>query len=620
MSVCRAALVLLCSVLAVTLARRSSPEQEDVQEKINSARCTSRCLSLHMTQLTVAFRHLQVSLISPEVGQPTSHALKKSKDNGRVGLHRDREIKAGIVVKQQDRQGRWKDSRGSKLDPDFGCPAVVSSLKSNHLFTVANSWTTEAIVSSCSTVERNDHVLVWCENHRRCAQCLQPCKELWETRKVHSPKSCEKQTECVTSREFLTSLRSSRQGDCPPPQKATGFAAACVESCSSDQHCPSPRKCCSNGCGHTCQAPANLYKGVPLKPRREMSFAEDSEGRVRLVWVSKFNVSIEPVVYVLQSRWNAGIHPSEDHASPWTTVAMTLSEDAILTDLRSQRWYQFKVAAINSHGSRGFTTPSKHHISSKDPSTPEHPINVRVINQTLDWMGSQPGIKLPERSRGSGVKVSVLLSWEPPGEGDLPVHNYRVTWMPRHAHTAHKHTHTLNAQTHTVHNNMHTHHSHSRTPEQSKKESNSRVTQGAQCEMWLQGLLPATSYFLSVQTVAYWGQKRLKSPRAQIVVNTISHTVAAPHYHDDQLQVKVYWKWPHHGKQKHRGPYILRWRPHTCSTNITSTDRTTTVQGTHHTITGLQFACKYRVAVSTKADRDRGPRLGYNPDLLLHQG
>lgn len=81
---------------------------------------------------------------------------------------------------------------------------------------------------------------------------------------LHIISSCslpQKQTECVTSREFLTSLRSSRQGDCPPPQRATGFAAACVESCSSDQHCPSPRKCCSNGCGHTCQAPANLYKG-----------------------------------------------------------------------------------------------------------------------------------------------------------------------------------------------------------------------------------------------------------------------------------------------------------------------------------------------------------------------
>lgn len=53
-----------------------------------------------------------------------------------------------------------------------------------------------------------------------------------------------------------------------------------------------------------------------------MTFVEDSEGQVKVVWVSKFNVSVEPVVYMLQSRWNVGIHPSEDHASPWTTAAM----------------------------------------------------------------------------------------------------------------------------------------------------------------------------------------------------------------------------------------------------------------------------------------------------------
>lgn len=62
--------------------------------------------------------------------------------------------------------------------------------------------------------------------------------------------------------------------------------------------------------------------GVPLKPRREMNFVENSEGHVKVAWVSKFNVSVEPVVYILQSRWNTGIHPSEDHASPWTIVAM----------------------------------------------------------------------------------------------------------------------------------------------------------------------------------------------------------------------------------------------------------------------------------------------------------
>uniref|UniRef100_A0A3Q3LKJ5 Anosmin 1b n=1 Tax=Labrus bergylta TaxID=56723 RepID=A0A3Q3LKJ5_9LABR len=371
----------------------------------------------------------------------------------------------------------------------------------------------------------------------------------------------QKQTECVTSREFLSSLRLSRQGDCPPPQRATGFAAACVESCSSDQHCPSSRKCCANGCGHTCQAPANLYKGVPLKPRREMSFVEDTEGRVKVVWVSKFNVSVEPIIYMLQSRWNIGIHPSEDHASPWTTIAMTLSEDVVLSDLRPQRWYQFRVAAINSHGSRGFTTPSRHHISSKDPSPPEPPINIRVSNQT-----------------GSGVAVAVLISWEPPREGDLPVHNYRVTWTPRHTQTAHKHTHKLHADTHT---------------------------------MWLQGLLPAASYILSVQTVAYWGQKRLKSPRVQIDFTTISHTgehtkVAAPHYHDDQLQVKVYWKVQelHSAKSKKEdNNYIFRnlffFNFSKLQLNIIFS-----MQGTHHTITGLLFSCKYQISVAIHSDPD----------------
>lgn len=65
-----------------------------------------------------------------------------------------------------------------------------------------------------------------------------------------------------------------------------------------------------------------VHAGVPLKPRREMSFVEDSDGQVKVLWVSKFNVSMEPVIYMVQSRWNVGIHPSEDHASAWTTVAM----------------------------------------------------------------------------------------------------------------------------------------------------------------------------------------------------------------------------------------------------------------------------------------------------------
>uniref|UniRef100_A0A3P8RR42 WAP domain-containing protein n=1 Tax=Amphiprion percula TaxID=161767 RepID=A0A3P8RR42_AMPPE len=43
--------------------------------------------------------------------------------------------------------------------------------------------------------------------------------------------------------------RPSRQiGVCPPPDRASGFAAACVESCDQDRECSGQKKCCSNGC------------------------------------------------------------------------------------------------------------------------------------------------------------------------------------------------------------------------------------------------------------------------------------------------------------------------------------------------------------------------------------
>lgn len=61
--------------------------------------------------------------------------------------------------------------------------------------------------------------------------------------------------------------------------------------------------------------------GVPLKPRKELRFTELKSGQLEIKWSSKFNVSIEPVIYVVQRRWNYGIHPSEDDATHWQTVA-----------------------------------------------------------------------------------------------------------------------------------------------------------------------------------------------------------------------------------------------------------------------------------------------------------
>lgn len=64
-----------------------------------------------------------------------------------------------------------------------------------------------------------------------------------------------------------------------------------------------------------------LLSGVPLKPRKELVFLEQLSGQLEIRWSSKFNISVEPVLYVVQRRWNYGIHPSEDDATEWETVA-----------------------------------------------------------------------------------------------------------------------------------------------------------------------------------------------------------------------------------------------------------------------------------------------------------
>ncbi|XP_045146620.1 anosmin-1 [Echinops telfairi] len=183
----------------------------------------------------------------------------------------------------------------------------------------------------------------------------------------------KKNYECLTSCGFLKYILAVKQGDCPAPEKASGFAAACVESCEADGECAGVKKCCPNGCGHTCQVPRTLYKGVPLKPRKELRFTELPSGQLEVRWSSKFNISIDPVIHVVQRRWNYGIHPSEDEATQWETVAQ---------------------------------------VSAAGPTAPPTPANLRLANCTVNGDGS----------------VNVAVEWDLPEDADIPVHHYKVFW------------------------------------------------------------------------------------------------------------------------------------------------------------------------------------------------
>ncbi|XP_058391380.1 anosmin-1 isoform X1 [Diceros bicornis minor] len=434
---------------------------------------------------------------------------------------------------------------------------------------------------------QNNGSLVWCQNHKQCSKCLEPCKESWDLQKQQCQSFCEplfpkKNYECLTSCEFLKYILSVRQGDCPAPEKASGFAAACVESCEVDNECSGVKKCCSNGCGHTCQVPKTLYKGVPLKPRKELRFTELQSGQLEIKWSSKFNISIEPVIYVVQRRWNYGIHPSEDDATHWQTVAQTTDERVQLTDIRPSRWYQFRVAAVNVHGTRGFTAPSKHFRSSKDPSAPPAPTNLRLANSTINNDGS----------------VTVALVWDLPEEPDIPVHHYKVFWSW-----------TVSSK--------------SLVPTKKKRR---KTADGSQNSVILERLQPDCDYSVELQAITYWGQTRLKSAKVSLHFTSTHATsnkeqlgktkknvmqiqppfqrrrptrlleIGAPFYQDNQLQVKVYWK---KTEDPSVNQYHVQWFPEVCAHNQTTGLETSSgmTRENYIILQDLSFSCKYKVTV-----------------------
>ncbi|KAJ8352629.1 hypothetical protein SKAU_G00241050 [Synaphobranchus kaupii] len=436
-------------------------------------------------------------------------------------------------------------------------------------------------ISTLFKHSQNNGSLVWCQNHKHCSKCLEPCKSSWDPKENQCRNLCEslfpkKHYECMTSCEFRRSVERLKQGECPAPRKASGFAAACVQSCDGDGECSSVRKCCFNGCGYTCQLPKNLYKGVPLKPRKELGFTELQSGRLEIRWSSKFNISAEPVLYVVQQRWNYGLQPSEDHATAWQTVAQTTEERVQLADIRANRWHQFRVAAVNVHGTRGFTAPSKHFRSSKDPSAPPTPSILRVSDMTFSAEGT----------------VSARLNWNLPEEPDVPVHHFKVFWTVSDRSVV------------------------------SAKKKRRKTTKGVLNHVDLEGLQANSCYTVEVQAVTYWGQERLKSAKASLnfsttylnatkkelsklkdvegkaaIPNSVKRAawpvgVGNPFYQDDQLQVRVYWK-----KRRATSQYHVQWGPEFCSHNVTRGPEKSVTQGNYMTLPGLLFSCRYKVTV-----------------------
>ncbi|KAM4040777.1 anosmin-1-like [Anomaloglossus baeobatrachus] len=408
---------------------------------------------------------------------------------------------------------------------------------------------------------------------------MQPCMGEWDIMSKQCMRKCEKRHECIASCEFLKSLQVMKQGRCPPPHRASGFAAACVLSCSEDTHCLGLKKCCANGCGFTCQMPVNMFKGVPLKPHTELIMNEYLNGTMKATWKSRFNISAEPVLYILQRRWNYGIQPSEDQSTQWQTITVTAAQHFIMADIRPGRWYQFRVAAVNTHGTQGFTIPSKHVHSTREPLPPAAPSGLGKHTLTVGQDGT----------------VSVNITWAAPPEYDLKIHHYRIWWNIRNI---------GEGQT-------------------ERKVDNWVLTDGANTEFTLQDLLPDTEYLVKIQAVSYWGQKKMRSPKTQFIFSTAQQDLhpgsrnpafspcngrgrsfkrcknvlqVFSFYHNNQFKIQIFWKQVSDNYVEGY-TFLIKWRPVMCDNNDTFSGGTAVVKGTSYIFTGLQYACTYKVTV-----------------------
>ncbi|XP_069904745.1 anosmin-1 isoform X9 [Oryctolagus cuniculus] len=105
-------------------------------------------------------------------------------------------------------------------------------------------------------------------------------------------------------------------------------------------------------------------------------------------------------------------HPGELETGPCQSLCETTDQRVWLPDVRPGGWYQFRVAAVNVHGTQGFTTPVRHFRSSRAPLAPLALADLRVNSTVRDADGT----------------VAATVIWEPPEDPDVPVHHYRVSW------------------------------------------------------------------------------------------------------------------------------------------------------------------------------------------------
>ncbi|KAL3278361.1 hypothetical protein HHI36_013690 [Cryptolaemus montrouzieri] len=210
----------------------------------------------------------------------------------------------------------------------------------------------------------------------------------------------------------------NKPGECPEHESIISlFATACIQACHQDSQCPGLAKCCQHRCGVTCQYPRNLdnVTDVPEIPK-DLTVTEGRRKKIVYVeWKPGRPSQLgDGVIYALEERHHVGRNFNEEKLSTWSVCARTSELKQTLKNfVKPGSWYQFRVAAVNENGTKGYSENSFTFSISINPKPPKAPGNMTIYPL---W--------------ASKNSLSVQLSWNPP-ESDLPIHKYKVFWSRR---------------------------------------------------------------------------------------------------------------------------------------------------------------------------------------------
>ncbi|VDL17893.1 unnamed protein product [Hymenolepis diminuta] len=237
----------------------------------------------------------------------------------------------------------------------------------------------------------------------------------------------------------------------------------------------------------------------PLPSRLALLPVLNQPDNIQLSWIanySNFSHLQDPVVYILQLRFCNCKRFSEKLATPWQTVIMAVDTTTTVDFPDPGLKYQFRVAAVNTKGSRGFGTPSKPYqpsirspvVSYNSPflptPRPQQPRNVTATKWRIQPNG----------------EVSVRLSWTPPESNDLKFIHYSVSWALDNGYPA----------------------TSSNLPLKNSNVPFVQTVQTEENEITISGLRPDSSYKVQVIAIYFHGGGNLESLPHNFFISTQS--------------------------------------------------------------------------------------------------